>query len=680
VSPSDFLLEIGTEEIPARFIPGALSQLAETATRLLQEQAIGHGRVQTFGTPRRLTLQISEMAARQEDRTRQIMGPSVRAAYGADGKPTRAAEGFARGQGVPLESLQVVPTERGDYIAAVLHEKGRDTLEVMPQVAPQIIRTLSFPKSMRWGSGSFRFARPIHWVLALFGAAPVRFELDGLRSSNLTRGHRFLSPEDVTVPEPAAYLAVLRERFVVADPEERKEIIRAEIRRMGQEAGGRVVEDEELLETVTNLVEFPVPMLGRFEDKYLELPRELLVTVMKGHQKYFAVEDEKGPLLPYFITVSNSAASNRGNVVAGNERVLRARLEDARFYFEDDRATPLESRVKDLKAVTYQIKLGSVHDKIERVTAIARKLHDRLGFNQWNELLQVCSLAKADLTTGVVYEFPELQGYMGMVYARQQGLKDEVAHAIYEHYMPRFSGDKIPDTDLGAVASLADKIDSVVAFFSVGLVPTGSEDPFALRRQALGVLAILDGRGYGVSPAELVDMALAALPSERATGRETRDKVLDFVSQRLYVLLAGEGHRQDDVLAVLATPYTSLRDVRARLAALSGLRSGRTFSDLVMGAKRVYNILGKNRGAESVQEGLLQEAAEQKLFRTVQGLSGLDGSQASRLSDLVDPINGFFDQVLVMDKDESLKNNRLALLAMVRELFGRVADFSKITE
>ena len=680
MSTSDFLLEVGTEELPARFIPGALSQLGETAIRLLDDQAIGHGKVQTFGTPRRLTLQISEMAARQEDRTRQTMGPSVRAAYGPDGKPTRAAEGFARGQGVPLESLKVVPTDRGDYVAAVLHEKGRNTLEVMAEVAPQIISALSFPKSMRWGSGIFRFARPIHWVLALLGTDPVRFELDGIRSSNLTRGHRFLSPEDVTVPEPAAYLAVLRERFVVVDPEERKQIIQEEIRRIGKEAGGRVVEDEELLETVTNLVEFPVPMMGRFEDKYLELPRELLVTVMKGHQKYFAVEDDKGRLLPFFITVSNSAASNRGNVVAGNERVLRARLEDARFYFEDDRATPLESRVNNLKAVTYQIKLGSVHDKIERVTAVARKLHDRLGFKQWNELLQVCTLAKVDLTTGVVYEFPELQGYMGMVYARQEGLKSEVAQAIYEHYMPRFSGDKVPDTDLGAVASLADKVDSVVAFFSVGLVPTGSEDPFALRRQALGVLAILDGRGYEVSPAELVDMALAALPSDRAVGKETRDKVLDFVSQRLHVLLTGEGNRQDHVAAVLATQYTSLRDVRARLGALSGLRSGTTFTDLVMGAKRVYNILGKNRGAESVQEGLLKEPAEKELFRAVQGLSSLDCSQAGRLSDLVDPINGFFDQVLVMDKDEKLKNNRLALLDRVRELFGRVADFSRISD
>jgi len=680
MSVSDFLLEIGTEEIPARFIPGAQDQLRELATTLFEDRAIRHGGILTYGTPRRLALRVTEVAVRQEDRTRQVTGPSARAAYGPDGSPTKAAEGFARGQGVAVESLQVMSTDKGDYVVAVIHEKGRNTVDVMPEVALQIINSLSFPKSMRWGSGSFRFARPVHWVLSLFGRDTVRFALDGIESGNRTRGHRFMYPGDVVVPEPGAYLSVLKERSVVADPEDRKQFIREEVRRMAREAGGQVVEDEELLDTVANLVEYPVPMLGRFEDKYLELPRELLVTVMKGHQKYFAVEDARGELLPFFITVSNSAESNKANIVAGNERVLRARLEDARFYFSDDRKTRLLSRVDDLKGVTYQVKLGTVFDKIERVTELAGRLHDRLGFNWAAELRQVCRLAKADLTTGVVYEFPELQGYMGMVYARQEGLQDEVAQAIYEHYMPRFSGDRIPGSDLGAIASLSDKIDSVVAFFSVGLVPTGSEDPFALRRQALGVLAILDGRGYDVSPAELVDLALHVLSSRRSVGKEVQNKVLEFIAQRLHVLLTAEGHRQDDVSAVLSTNYNSLRDVRARLSALSALRSGPLFADLVTGAKRVYNILAKNTGAESVQEGLLREPAEQQLFGAIQGLSGLNSTEAGRLGELVGPINGFFDQVLVMDKDEGLRNNRLALLEKARELFGRVADFSKITE
>jgi len=533
---------------------------------------------------------------------------------------------------------------------------------------------------MRWGTGTFRFARPIHWVVALLGAYTLPFEVDGIRSGHMTRGHRFRAPGEAPVPEPRAYTSVLRDRFVIADPDERKKIIRDTVGDMARGAGGRVVEDQELLETVANLVEYPVPMLGQFEAKYLALPRELLVTVMKGHQKYFAVENDKGDLLPFFITVSNSSSENVRNVVAGNERVLRARLEDARFYFEDDLKVPLASRVDALKGITYQVKLGTVHDKVRRMTEIGLRIQDRLGLAGAGDVRQACELAKADLTTGVVYEFPELQGYMGMTYARHNSLDEGVARAVYEHYMPRFSGDDIPSSDLGAVASLADKVDSVVSFFSVGLIPTGSEDPFALRRQSLGLLAILDGRRYEVAPSELVDMALSVLSASRPVEPDVRGKVLEFIGQRLQVVLTAEGHRQDDVAAVLATDYTSLRDVRLRLEALASLRKSPTFSELVTGSKRVYNILSKNRIAEPVQESLLAEPAERTLFDTVHTLGGIHPGQPERLNDLVTPINTFFDQVLVMDKDENLKRNRLALLESVRAIFGKIADFSKLLD
>ena len=676
----ELLLEIGTEELPARFVAPALEAMRDAATRLLEEAAVACGEIRTFGTPRRLTLLATGLAGRQADRRREVTGPPASVAFDAEGKPTRAAEGFARSQGVPLERLEVRRTDRGEYVTAVIEEKGEAVSKILPGILSDLVTGLAFPKSMRWGRGRFRFARPVHWIAALHDGVVVPFEVDGIRSGDRTRGHRFLAPGEFALQGGSAYLEDLRTRFVVADRKERRDLIRREATRLAAELGGRLVDDGELLETVTDLVEYPTPLLGRFEERYLELPRELLVTVMKGHQKYFAVEAEDGRLLPGFVVVSNMTADQAGTVIRGNERVLRARLEDARFYFEDDRGRSLDSRVEDLKAVTFQEKLGSVHDKMERVTRIAAAVADRVAPDRKEEVARAARLAKADLTTGVVYEFPELQGYMGMIYARHDGEKDEVAAAVWEHYRPRYSGDGIPETPTGAVVALADKIDSIAAFFSIGLVPTGSEDPYALRRAALGILAVLEGKDFDLPLEELIDLALRELPGARDRREPLASEIAAFFRGRLQRLLAAEGHPHDLVEAVLAGPVGRLPELRRRLSGLLRLRAGEGWGELVTAAKRVANILARAPETEP-DERLLESPEEKGLLEAARRAGeGLRPEAPEGLHDLVGPINGFFDAVLVMDEREDVRRSRLGLLREVHRVFARVADFSKIVE
>ncbi len=679
MSGADFLLEIGTEEFPAKFVPRGMADLERIAEKYFSDQAIEHGSIKTYGTPRRLALLVRDVARVQADRTREVTGPPKNAAFDKDGQPTKAAEGFAKGQGVAVESLQTRQTEKGEYVVAVIEEIGKPVAGIMPSVAAGLVSSLTFQKSMRWGSGSFRFARPMHWVLALFDGKPVPFEVAGLKSGDLSYGHRFLAPDAFRVSNVNSYFADLEERFVVADPGLRKQRISTQCEELAKSINGLIVQDEELLGTVANIVEFPFAVMGRFDNKYLLLPKGLLITVMKGHQKYFSLQNRHRELLPRFIAISNSRPEIAETVIAGNERVLRARLEDARFYYDDDRKCSLRSRVDALKAVTYQEKLGTVYQKIERFTNIALSIADSVDSNLKDDLKLVCRLAKADLTTGIVYEFPELQGYMGMIYALNDGEKDSVAQAVKEHYKPRFSGDKPPEGDLGAIVALADKIDSIVAFFSVGMIPTGSEDPFALRRQALGVLAIMEKKKYGISIEDLIDMSIQALPVSQRVDESLAKSVVMFIKQRLEGLLEAEGVRYDEIDAILSTGVGQVNDLRARLKALMILRKDdRRFSDLVLAAKRVYNILAKAPEI-SFNESLLKEDAEIALHKTVFSLRDrVNSANPECLNEIVAPINTFFDAVLVMDKEEDLKFNRLALLQGVKNIFERIGDFSKI--
>ena len=680
------LLEIGCEELPARFIPPALEALKKLAETRLAKEALAHGALNTYGTPRRLALVVEDLAARQEDRVREVMGPPRRAAFDQDGNPTKAATGFAAGQGVTVEALQIRATEKGEYVAAVVEEKGVAATERLPFILADMITSLPFPKSMRWGSGSLRFARPLHWILALYGGETVHFEVDGLKSGNITRGHRFLSPGAWQVRDHKPYVPFHETNFVIVEPDERKRRIRKQCDELAASVGGRVLHDEGLLDTVANLVEYPTAVLGRFEQSYLALPRELLITVMKGHQKYFAVEDKTGNLLPCFITISNSRPENSPNIAAGNERVIRARLEDARFYFNEDRSLRLASRLDKLKSVNYQEKLGSVFDKVMRFERIALAIAPKIAPSlSPDDVSRACRLAKADLTTGVVYEFPELQGYMGMTYSFADGERENVARAVDEHYMPRFSGDAVPPSDLGAVVSLADKMDSIAAFFSVGLIPTGSEDPFALRRQTLGVLSILDAKRYDIAVEELVDDAVKALSETLAAPDGLSASIMSFIGQRLSGMLESEGARYDEAAAALNGGISGgvgrMTDLRLRVSAVRKLRESSGFIELVTAAKRVHNILSKIDDAGEPDESAFVTDAERALHDSAVDLERrVTAENPMPIHELVAPVNAFFDAVLVMDKDENIKRNRLALLSKVKAVFKRVADFSRIVE
>jgi len=673
-----FLLEIGTEEIPARFIPKGLSLLNEGVSRLLSSFAIDYGAIHEYASPRRLTVLIEDVASQQKDRTVETMGPPRKVAFDDSGAPTKAAEGFARSLNIDTSALRIVKTDRGEYISAIVEEKGRRTVDVLSESLPKMISSLHLPKSMRWGSGTIRFFRPIHWIVALYGEDVVPFELEGIKSTNVSYGHRFLSPAPVPVAAPKHYVSELSANKVIVDGQERERIISDGLKKIEAQYKCRVPDDRELLSVVVNLVEYPTVVLGSFDEKFLDLPKELLVTVMRTHQKYFSTDDGKGKILPYFIVVSNTKSDNNGTVRRGAERVLRARLEDARFYYTEDRTRPLIDYVEELKHVTFQEKLGSLFQKTERVIELCTFIAEQAGIEKKDDILRAARLARADLVTGVVSEFPELQGYMGQVYAAASGENSEVCTAIYEHYLPRFAGDKLPSSETGAILSLADKIDSIASFFSLDLIPTGSEDPYALRRQAAGIVNILQDRDYPISLDSMVSKALMALEgSDKDRGALTK-KVLRFFHPRLEGIYLSQGHTIDIINAVLPSENLIVRDINYRLELLARFKKEAEFPDLLAAAKRVYNILVKARPGE-VDASLLREDAEKNLLKVVDhAKEKILTSDFNALFELKDPINKFFEDVLVMDKDPHIKENRLSLLFTVKSLFDSLGDFSKL--
>jgi glycyl-tRNA synthetase beta chain len=533
---------------------------------------------------------------------------------------------------------------------------------------------------MRWGDGTMKFVRPIHWLLALFGSEIIPFELDGLKSGNLSYGHRFISPEMVRINNPSEYLPLLLKNHVVADIEERRRIISDGIKKIESKNNCKVHEDVELLDTVTSLVEYPSVILGSFKEEYLSLPKELPVTVMKTHQKYFSVENADGSLLPHFIVISNTKEENNDIVRRGAERVLKARLEDARFYFIEDQKIPLWDYVEKLKTVTFQEKLGSIYEKIERVAFICSFIADKLNFKRRENLLRASMLCKADLVTGIVREFPELQGYMGMTYALNSGEDKEVASGIYEHYLPRHAGDALPSGEIGTIISLADKIDNIASFFLLDLIPSGSEDPFALRRQAAGVINILKNKEYPFSLDTLIETALKGLEGYSPSIKALKNSIIKFFLQRLESILLADGYSHDIIQAAMPAKELDIRDLKQRIELISALKKEPKFSELLTAVKRVCNILSK-AGPAKVKKELLRETAEKDLYRITMDVSGrLKDTNFKGLFELKDPINNFFDAVMVMDKDAEIKSNRLALLFSVKSAFDMLGDFSKISE
>lgn len=682
------LVEIGSEEIPAGYIVPALEAMSLRMVRFLDENRIAHGEPSTTGTPRRLVLHVPDVAVSQEAVRIEVIGPPRRAAFDADGNPTRAAEGFAKGQGVRVEDLAIKETPKGEYLCVYREETGVSTRELLEKMLPDFIARIPFPKSMRWGSLAISFARPVRWIVALLGPEVLRFEYGDTRSGNLSFGHRFMSPEWFEVKDFESHRQNLRKRYVVLDIPERRELIGEGADRSAGGVGGRVLADEELLDEVTQLVEFPQPLVGRFEDKYLELPPELLITVIKKHQRYFAVIGEDENLLPYFVTISNTIPRDFDLVAAGNARVVRARLEDARFYYREDQKVPLGDRVEQLRGVVFHSKIGTSFEKMERFSELARWLGERIAPDRLDAISRAAYLCKADLVSGVVGEFPELQGVMGKTYARLGGEPEPVAEAIFEHYLPNRAGGPIPMGIEGAVVSVADKIDTIAACFGVGMTPTGTADPFALRRQTLGIIRIILEKPLRISLGELVERALALLASRLTqSAEEVKREVLEFFRGRLQHYLAGlEGFSPDSIDASLAVGIDDLVETAARTKALARFTGRPDFDSLATAFKRVANII-KEPETVPVSANLFRHEAEQGVFDALGVAQSRVGACLERsdyagaleaMAQLKGPIDGFFDSVLVMDQDESVRRNRLALLTQIRDLFSKIADFRRI--
>ncbi len=683
----ELLFEIGTEEIPAGFVRPALANMKSMLAERLQEADLAYADITVVGTPRRLTACVTGLADRQPDRREQVIGPPRKAAFDADGNPTKAALGFARSKGISLEDTTVIETDRGEYLAATIEIEGRPTVAVLQEILPSLVTGLPFPKSMRWSTGTVPFARPIQWFLALYDGEVIPFSVNDIASGTTTRGHRFMAPEPVTVRDFADYCHTLEERHVIVDPARRRQLLVERVAAVAAGIDGRVLPDDELVDTVTNLVEEPHPVLGTFEERFLALPREVLITSMREHQKYFAVEDGDGKLMPHFIAVNNTKVRDAALAAEGHQRVIRARLEDAWFFFREDQGKTLEERLPDLDGIIFQAKLGTMREKSERISLLAGWLAERLAPDCADAARRGALLAKADLLTEMVGEFPSLQGVMGREYALLAGEPEAVAQAIHEHYLPVRAGGALPETLPGALVALADRIDTIVGCFGIGEVPTGTTDPFGLRRLTLGFLHIIEAKEFRLSLAELAGEAIT-LYGDKLT--ETRDdtvrEVLGFIRGRFVNDCVGRKLPQEAVEAAVATGFDDVIDCRRRIDALVAMSRRPEFSLLAGTFKRVTNIL-KDHREPSVDDALFQEAAERDLHAALVAVRDKTtplveaGAYTEALTEMLamkDPIDRFFDDVMVMAEDNRLRANRLGLLAAVTELFLLVGDFSKM--
>ena len=678
------LLEIGTEEVPAHVMPGILSQLKENAAKTFEELRIEYKNIKTLGTPRRSALLVEGLAEQQADLSKENRGPAVNIAFDADGNPTKAAQGFARGQGVKPEEL----VTKDGYVYAMVHEKGGQTVDLLGDTLKGLVDGLNFPNNMHWADLDYKFIRPLRWLVALYGQDVIDFEVANVKSGRTSRGHRFLSEGDFEIANAEDYVEACRKASIIVDQNERCEMIRQQIAEVAAANGGQAEVNEDLLEEVLYLVEYPTALCGKFDEKYLALPAEAVITPMRDHQRYFPVLKD-GQLLPLFITIRNGGKEHLETVQHGNERVLRARLEDAQFFFDEDRKKTLEQHGEKLKTVVFQDGLGTIYDKALRLEVLAGYIADAIGANEQDkkDAVRAAKLAKADLVTGMVTEFTELQGVMGREYALLDGETKAVAQAIDEHYMPRFAGDSQPASVAGRIVSLADKIDTIVGTFSRGLIPTGSQDPFALRRQALGIVNMLKEAQYHISLSQLVAKAMELLKiADAGQQAKLQNDVADFMKLRLKNVLADAGIRYDVVDAVFVT-VDDIYGVFLRAQAVNEAVK-QDMEKTIQAFVRTGNIARKAEDVQAaVDADLLAEQVEKDLCKAYEAaaakveteIAAQDYAGAiATLSQLAAPIDAFFDGVMVMDKDEKIKNNRLGLLKLVDNLVCQVADFSKI--
>lgn len=680
----DLLLEIGLEELPAQYVLRSEKQLAERVDAFLKEARVDFGSIEVYSTPRRLAVIVRDVAETQQDLTETLRGPAKKIAQDAEGNWSKAAQGFARGRGLTVEDLYFAEEKGVEYVFAERHEKGQETLSLLNGLE-DVVRSLTFPKNMKWGTSNLRYMRPIRWLIALFGQDIIDFTIEGVKTNNVTRGHRFLSKGDVVISSPAEYVQTLESAFVMANYEVRKAEIERQIQKLATKQGWTIPLDADLLEEVTNLVEWPTALFGKFDEAYLDLPEEVLITTMKEHQRYFPVYLE-GTLKNYFVTVRNGNAEHLENVARGNEKVIRARLADAVFFYEEDKKTKIDDQLGRLDRIVFHEKLGTIGAKARRVTKIAKELAP-LFEADLEKVSRAGAIHKFDLVSQMVYEFTELQGIMGEKYALQQGEDKEVAAAIREHYMPRFAGDASPETATGAVLALADKLDSIAAFFGIGMIPSGSQDPFALRRQAQGVVQILGDWKIDLSIDKLLSKVVELQLEEglyEADKEQVKAQLDDFFKLRLKYRLQEQQVRYDVIDAVLTTSLTVVR-LDARAEAIQEFVSTDAKA-LIEQLSRVVNI-SKKGGAGDVDPSLfendyeiaLHEAIEQIAPATADAVEMGDYKKAlDLLQQLESPIMKYFEHTMVMSDDEAVRQNRLHEMNRLATTIKRVADFNAL--
>ncbi len=695
------LIEIGSEEIPAGYIKPALEALASNIRQKLTDARVDHGEVITYGTPRRLAVKIERVAARQKAAKSEIIGPPVSISYDSAGQPTMAARKFAEKVGVATGRLRTKETDKGMYLFVEKTERALATRTLLKKILPEIILATPFPKKMRWADLDIQFARPIHSIVVLFGKSVIQVQLGPLKSGRYTNGHYFMKPGRIKIEDADDYLEVLRAANVLADIDERKKILQDQIGKMALDLGGHILPDPDLEDINNNLVEYPVAVVGKFDEDFLEVPDEVLINAMREHQKYFSVLDENKRLMPCFISVNNTKARDMSLVASGHERVIRARLADAKFFYRGDLDVPNDQRIDKLKGVLFQAKLGTMYEKTERVAEISAYLADVIGASDpdilglKSQAVRAAWLCKSDLVSQVVGEFPKLQGVMGRIYAAESGEPAAAAAAVEEHYRPVYSGAPLPETTLGAILAIADKIDSICGCFSVGLVPTGASDPYALRRQGIGIVQIMKENGFTFSLIDLIRCSLEMFTTNIAPAiSDLTQDVYVFIKNRIAHLMAEEGYSKDVIVAVVDVSSNNIPDLWRRVEALEALKAQPDFEPLAAAFKRVGNIIKKagrssaNVQSQTVDIGLFEHDSEKALYdafkEVEQKVSAAVGrsrfDQALRdIAALRGSVDAFFDGVMVMTDNHGIRENRLALLGGIAKLYEKLADFSKIS-
>ncbi|MDJ0792928.1 MAG: glycine--tRNA ligase subunit beta [Woeseiaceae bacterium] len=689
---NDFLIEIGTEELPPKALRPLMEAFGENLTAGIDDARLAHGDVRAYASPRRLTVHVEKLAQQQDDREVEQKGPPVRVAFDDDGNPTPAATAFATKCGVSVEGLDRVETEKGEWLMFRLLEKGRTASELLPDIIERALAALPIPRRMRWGAGDAEFVRPVHWVLMLHGDDVIDATIMGLKTGRESRGHRYHSSGPIEIASPGEYLEKLEaDGYVIADFMRRRAMVSEGVDAAAEQAGGTIVDGESLFDEVAALVEWPVPIVGAFDEIYLELPREVVVSTLTGHQRYFPVADDNNKLLPHFVTVANLESADPEQVIEGNERVIRPRLADAAFFWDSDRKRTLASRQETLREVVYQRGLGTEFDRSTRIAKLGRWVAKKLKADA-EAVDRAAMLCKCDLVTGMVGEFPDLQGTMGRYYAIADGEPDNVADAIAEHYLPAFAGDALPVTETGQIVAVADKIDTLAGIFSIGKKPSGNRDPFKLRRAALGIVRILVECGLDIDLEKLIEKALKAQPKSKLDRDELARELHTFICERLrnYCLDRDKGLKPETFEAVMLRRPESLVDFDRRLAAVQTFARLEQAESLAAANKRIANILrqaGEPTGL-TVNRKLLALEAEQALYNALENSREKVSPMLEQrryaeilneLADLREPVDRFFDDVMVMVDEEDVRDNRLALLGELRALFLDVADISRLS-